>query len=152
MTGRLTDGRSADRIVQQKYSPLELQVLELKKEHPGVILIFEVSSLRLSTCWKAHSNTFEAGLRALPQVGYKFRFFGEDAEVASSLCNIFCYPARNFMSATIPVARLHVYVRRLVAAGHKVRFDLATQVATMSELLTCLMDGLRLAGLSFMRL
>ena len=54
------------------------------------------------------------------QVGYKFRFFGKDAEVASSLCNIFSYPDRNFMTASIPVPRLHVYVRRLVAAGYKV--------------------------------
>lgn len=54
------------------------------------------------------------------QVGYKFRFFGKDAEIASSLCNIFTYPDRNFMTASIPVPRLHVYVRRLVAAGYKV--------------------------------
>ena len=54
-------------------------------------------------------------------VGYKFRFFGEDAETAARECNIFCYPDRNFMVASIPVPRLHVYVRRLVRAGHKVR-------------------------------
>lgn len=39
----------------QAYSPLELQVLELKRKHPGVLLAIEV--------------------------GYKFRFFGEDAKV-----------------------------------------------------------------------
>ena len=65
--------------------------------------------------------------RRLLQVGYKFRFFGEDAEIAASTCNIFCYPDRNFMTASIPVPRLHVYVRRLVAAGHKVRFQNCTQ-------------------------
>ena len=54
------------------------------------------------------------------QVGYKFRFFGEDAEVAARECNIFAYPDRNFMTASIPVPRLRVYVRRLVEAGHKV--------------------------------
>ena len=54
------------------------------------------------------------------QVGYKYRLFGEDAEVASSLCNIFSYPDRNFMTASVPVHRLHVYVRRLVEAGYKV--------------------------------
>ena len=56
----------------------------------------------------------------LLQVGYKFRFFGEDAEIAARECNIFCYPDRNFMTASIPVPRLHVYVRRLVEAGFKV--------------------------------
>lgn len=35
-------------------------------------------------------------------------------------CNLFCYPDRNFMTASIPLPRLHVYVRRLVEAGHKV--------------------------------
>lgn len=54
------------------------------------------------------------------QVGYKYRLFGEDAEIASSLCNIFSYPDRNFMTASVPVHRLHVYVRRLVEAGYKV--------------------------------
>lgn len=53
-------------------------------------------------------------------MGYKFRFFGKDAEIAASTCNIFCYPDRNFMTASVPVPRLHVHVRRLVAAGHKV--------------------------------
>ena len=60
------------------------------------------------------------------QVGYKYRLFGEDAEVASSLCNIFSYPDRNFMTASVPVHRLHVYVRRLVEAGYKVLLPLRT--------------------------
>ena len=54
------------------------------------------------------------------QVGYKYRLFGEDADIASSHCNIFSYPDRNFMTASVPVHRLHVYVRRLVEAGYKV--------------------------------
>ena len=60
------------------------------------------------------------------QVGYKYRLFGEDAEVASSLCNIFSYPDRNFMTASVPVHRLHVYVRRLVEAGYKVTLTPST--------------------------
>ena len=35
------------------------------------------------------------------------------------VCNIFCYPDRNFITASLPLPRLHVYVRRLVEAGHK---------------------------------
>lgn len=55
------------------------------------------------------------------QVGYKFRFFGEDAEVAARLCNIMAFPDRNFLSASCPVHRLPVYARRLVEAGYKVQ-------------------------------
>ena len=40
--------------------------------------------------------------------------------MAARECNIFAYPDRNFMTASVPVPRLHVYVRRLVEAGHKV--------------------------------
>lgn len=46
-------------IVPQKHTPLELQVVELKENNPGVLLAIEV--------------------------GYKFRFFGDDAEVASKV-------------------------------------------------------------------
>ena len=51
--------KGADGIVAQKHTPLELQVLEFKKKYPGVLLVIEV--------------------------GYKMRFFGEDAEVASKV-------------------------------------------------------------------
>ena len=80
--------------------------------------------------WSAAGVCFNANevSRGLAQVGYKFRFFGEDAEVAARECNIFCYPDRNFMTASIPVPRLHVYVRRLVEAGHKVRPSLGPPV------------------------
>jgi DNA mismatch repair protein MSH3 len=62
-----------------KLTPMEKQVIEIKKAHMDTLLVVEV--------------------------GYKFRFFGEDARIAS---------------ASIPVHRLHVHVKRLVAAGHKV--------------------------------
>lgn len=45
-----------------KYTPLELQILQLKKEHPGVLLLVEV--------------------------GYKMKFYQEDARIASQLLNI----------------------------------------------------------------
>lgn len=58
-------------------------------------------------------------------MGYKFRFFGPDAEVAAQVCNIFAYHDEKMgaMSASVPVPRLHVHVRRLVEAGHKVRLQ-----------------------------
>ncbi|KAK9814927.1 hypothetical protein WJX73_002195 [Symbiochloris irregularis] len=92
-------------IVPQKHTPLELQVVDLKKRHPGVLLAIEV--------------------------GYKFRFFGEDAEIAAKECNLFVYPDRNFMTASIPLPRLHVYVRRLVEAGHKVGIVRQTETAAI---------------------
>ncbi|KAJ9474845.1 DNA mismatch repair protein MSH3 [Pseudozyma hubeiensis] len=76
------------------YTPLEKQILELKASHPGVLLIIEV--------------------------GYKLKFYGEDARIASKELNIMCFPERNLLTAMIPVHRLHIHVKRLIQAGHKV--------------------------------
>lgn len=90
-----------------KLTPMEKQFLEIKKKNLDTILIVEV--------------------------GYKFKFFGEDARVAAKELSIVCIPGRfrydehpseihldRFASASIPVHRLHVHVKRLVGAGHKV--------------------------------
>lgn len=57
---RLLAPKSQNGLV--KYTPLELQILQLKKEHPGVLLLVEV--------------------------GYKMKFYQEDAHIASQLLNI----------------------------------------------------------------
>ena len=54
------------------------------------------------------------------QVGYKYRFFGEDATAASGVLNIFAFADRNFLVCGGPTHRGALYVRRLVEAGHKV--------------------------------
>ncbi|KFM63299.1 DNA mismatch repair protein Msh3, partial [Stegodyphus mimosarum] len=77
-----------------KYTPLEKQYLGFKKDYPDAVLLIEC--------------------------GYKYRFFGEDAKIASKVLNIGCYKSHNFMSAIIPVTRLHFHVRRLVLKGYKV--------------------------------
>ncbi|KAF2842657.1 hypothetical protein M501DRAFT_993400 [Patellaria atrata CBS 101060] len=90
-----------------KLTPMEKQVLEIKNKHMDTLLVVEV--------------------------GYKFRFFGEDARTASKELGIVCIPGKyrydehlseahidRFASASIPVHRLHVHVKRLVAAGYKV--------------------------------
>ena len=90
-----------------KLTPMEKQVLEIKRAHMDTLLVVEV--------------------------GYKFRFFGEDARTASKELGIFCIPGKyrydehpseahidRFASASIPVHRLHIHVKRLVTAGHKV--------------------------------
>ncbi|KAL8713589.1 MAG: hypothetical protein Q9220_002451 [cf. Caloplaca sp. 1 TL-2023] len=90
-----------------KLTPMERQVLEIKRNHMDTLLVVEV--------------------------GYKFRFFGEDARTAAKELSIVCIPGKfrydehpceahidRFASASIPVHRLHVHVKRLVGAGHKV--------------------------------
>ncbi|KAJ2701506.1 Mismatch repair protein msh3 [Coemansia sp. IMI 203386] len=76
------------------YTPLEQQVLEAKETHSDTVLAVEV--------------------------GYKFRFFGEDARIASQVLGIMCTQANNFYNASIPTPRLAVHVRRLVHAGFRV--------------------------------
>ena len=90
-----------------KLTPMEKQILEIKRAHMDTLLVVEV--------------------------GYKFRFFGDDARIAAKELSIVCIPGKfrydehpseahldRFASASIPVHRLHVHVKRLVAAGHKV--------------------------------
>ncbi|RMZ82962.1 hypothetical protein DV737_g1773, partial [Chaetothyriales sp. CBS 132003] len=83
------------------------QIIDIKSKHMDTLLVIEV--------------------------GYKFRFFGEDARVAAKELNIMCIPGKyrydedaseahldRFASASFPTHRLHVHVKRLVAAGYKV--------------------------------
>lgn len=77
-----------------KYTPLEQQVVELKGKYPDVVLLVEV--------------------------GYKYRFFGDDARIAADVLGIWAHPDHHFLTASIPTFRLHVHVRRLVQAGYKV--------------------------------
>jgi DNA mismatch repair protein MSH3 len=51
-----------------KLTPMELQMLDIKRKHMDTVLIIEV--------------------------GYKFRFFGEDARVAAKELGIVCIPGR----------------------------------------------------------
>lgn len=90
-----------------KLTPMEVQFLDIKRKNMDTLLVMEV--------------------------GYKFRFFGEDARIAAKELSIVCIPGKfrydehpseahldRFASASIPVHRLPVHVKRLVAAGHKV--------------------------------
>ncbi|EFJ39164.1 hypothetical protein VOLCADRAFT_101290, partial [Volvox carteri f. nagariensis] len=104
-----------------KLTPLEQQVVELRAQNPGTLLIVEV--------------------------GYKMRFFGEDAEVAARVCNLRCFGMygclfdfftvrwshmdHNFLTASFPVYRLPVYVRRLCRAGYRVGVVRQTETAAI---------------------
>ncbi|XP_020577568.1 DNA mismatch repair protein MSH3 [Phalaenopsis equestris] len=87
------------------YTPLEQQVLELKSQHPDVLLMVEV--------------------------GYRYRFFGEDAETAARVLGIVAHPDHNFLTASVPTFRLDFHVRRLVGAGYKVGVVKQTETAAI---------------------
>jgi hypothetical protein len=90
-----TDARNSTPSAQAKYTPMEQQVVALKKQHQGALLAIEC--------------------------GYRFRFFGDDATAAAEVLSIYAHMDHNFMVASIPTHRLAVHVRRLVEAGYKVR-------------------------------
>ena len=80
---------AAGEVPKQAFTPLELQIVELKKRHPGVLLIVEV--------------------------GYKFRFFGDDAQVASQVgsWSLDCDPGCRWIipnTKNIPVSALSLKV------------------------------------------
>ncbi|XP_022622640.1 DNA mismatch repair protein Msh3 [Seriola dumerili] len=89
-----SDASAPSRRSKSTYTPLEQQVIQLKEKHEDALLAVEC--------------------------GYKYRFFGEDAEIAAKELNIFCHLDHNFMTCSIPTHRLFVHVRRLVSQGHKV--------------------------------
>ncbi|OAA77825.1 DNA mismatch repair protein Msh3 [Akanthomyces lecanii RCEF 1005] len=103
-----------------KLTPMEIQFLEIKRKHLDTVLIVEV--------------------------GYKFRFFGDDARIAAKELSIVCIPGKmrydehpseahleRFASASIPVHRLPVHARRLVAAGHKVGVVRQVETAALKK-------------------
>jgi len=88
-----------------KYTPLEQQVIALKKKYPDVILLVEV--------------------------GYNFRFFGTDAEVASRVLGIVAFKGKHFLNASIPTYRLGVHLRRIVNSGYKAAIVKQTETAAV---------------------
>ncbi|KAI9328780.1 DNA mismatch repair protein msh3, partial [Obelidium mucronatum] len=97
-----TPSKSAQKT---KYTPLELQYLEIRKKNPGVVLAVEV--------------------------GYKYRFFEEDALTAAKELNIVAYMDKNLKGASIPVHRLNVHVSKLVQLGYKVGIVRQTETAAL---------------------
>ncbi|XP_074057848.1 DNA mismatch repair protein Msh3 isoform X4 [Macrotis lagotis] len=103
-----SEPKATNRRTKSIYTPLELQYLEMKEQHKDAILCIEC--------------------------GYKYRFFGEDAEIAARELNIYCHLDHNFMTASIPSHRLFVHVRRLVAKGHKVGVVKQTETAALKAI------------------
>lgn len=65
------------------------------------------------------------------EVGYRFRFFGQDAEIAAKVLGIFAHVDHNFLTASVPTFRLNFHVRRLVSAGFKVGVVKQTETAAI---------------------
>lgn len=64
----------------------------------------------------------------------QFQFFGDDAEIAHQVLHIYCAKGHNnFRSASIPVQRLFVHIRRLVDAGYKVGVVRQTETAALKK-------------------
>ena len=60
--------KPASKKTATKLTPLEKQVMDIKRKHPDAVLVVEV--------------------------GYKFRFFGEDARTAAKELSIVCIPGK----------------------------------------------------------
>ncbi|XP_062941752.1 DNA mismatch repair protein Msh3 isoform X5 [Cynocephalus volans] len=103
-----SDSKPSNKRSKSIYTPLELQYMEMKQQHKDAILCVEC--------------------------GYKYRFFGEDAEIAARELNIYCHLDHNFMTASIPTHRLFVHVRRLVAKGYKVGVVKQTETAALKAI------------------
>ena len=76
------------------YTPLEQQVIAIKAKYPDCVLAIEV--------------------------GYKYRFFGQDAKIASKELNIVAFMSHSMLTASVPVHRLQVHVKKLIHLGYKV--------------------------------
>ncbi|KAI0003416.1 DNA mismatch repair protein MSH3 [Russula compacta] len=110
--GKATQERSLKKRAEvgpsgEPYTALELQVLQLKAKHEGVLLMIEV--------------------------GYKYRFFGEDAKTAAKELGIVAYPDRNFIVASIPTHRRDIHLRKLLSRGHKVGIVAQTETAALKK-------------------
>lgn len=105
---KTSDCKSFNKRSKSIYTPLELQYIDMKQQHKDAVLCVEC--------------------------GYKYRFFGEDAEIAARELNIYCHLDHNFMTASIPTHRLFVHVRRLVAKGYKVGVVKQTETAALKAI------------------
>lgn len=89
-------------------TPLERQVIEFKAKYPNLILFVEC--------------------------GYRYRFFGHDAEIASKVLGIYCHQDRMFLTASVPT--FHgpaLYVKKLVSHGYKVGIIGQTETAAARQ-------------------
>lgn len=111
--------------VKLKLTPLEKQFIDLKLQHADKVLAI--------------------------QVGYKYKFFGNDAVVASQLLNIMLIPGNlelderrhdKFAYCSIPDNRLHIHLQRLLNHGLKVGVVKQTETAAVKSVESSNKSGL----------
>lgn len=116
---------SSTASTKTKLTPLEKQFIELKLQHQDKILAI--------------------------QVGYKFKFFGHDAVIASQLLNIMLIPGNlalqerqyeRFAYCSIPDNRLHIHLQRLLNHGLKVGVVKQTETAAIKSVESSNKSGL----------
>ncbi|PPR04975.1 hypothetical protein CVT24_010433 [Panaeolus cyanescens] len=83
------------------YTPLEHQIVALKKDNRGTVLMVEV--------------------------GYKYKFFGDDAK--ARFCNLM-----NFLVASIPIHRRDVHLKKLLARGYRVGIVNQIETAALKKI------------------
>ncbi|KAG6821075.1 hypothetical protein H0H93_007234 [Arthromyces matolae] len=106
-TGAASTKRGAVGPSGETYTPLEEQVLQLKAENTGTVLFFEV--------------------------GYKYRFFGDDAKIAAEELGMVAFQHRNFLVASIPTHRLNVHMKKLLSRGYRVGIVGQTETAALKK-------------------
>lgn len=65
------------------------------------------------------------------EVGYKIKFFDDDARTAAAELGIACFPHRNFTEAMVPLHRRDIHLKKLLANGHKVGIVSQTETAAL---------------------
>ncbi|KAJ6630634.1 DNA mismatch repair protein MSH3 [Mycena sp. CBHHK59/15] len=91
----------------ETFTPLEKQVMGLKRDNLGALLMVEV--------------------------GYRYKFFGEDAEVAAKELGMVCYTDRNFLVASIPTHRRDIHLKKLLSQGYKVGIVQQVETAALKK-------------------
>ncbi|KAJ1974562.1 Mismatch repair protein msh3, partial [Dimargaris verticillata] len=90
-----------------QYTPLEQQYRDLKAQYPDTILAVEV--------------------------GYLYRFFDTDSQVAAAVLSITSNPGPHMCTSSVPAARIMVHIKRLVWAGYKVGVVRQTETAALKS-------------------
>lgn len=94
-------------IKKTNFTPLELQVVTIRKQFPDCLLMVEC--------------------------GYRMRFFGDDALKAAKALGIYAHKDHNFMVASIPTYRCTYHCQRLLSAGLKVAIVRQTETAALRK-------------------
>ncbi|KAJ7109234.1 muts domain V-domain-containing protein [Mycena epipterygia] len=91
----------------EPFTPLEKQVIRLKKDNPSALLMIEV--------------------------GYKYKFFGDDAKVAAKELGMVCFTDKNFLVASIPSHRRDIHLKKLLSQNYKVGIVEQVETAALKK-------------------